>query len=100
MYRSAPTIKYIASYSIYPITTDTNTLIDHVNQHTKSFKQKPNNITVDAGNGSEQNYQWLEDKRIIAYIKYSQFDRVLQSDSSDVFAGRRFPRVLDNDRDC
>lgn len=68
--------QYIASYSIHQNTTDTNTLIDHLDQHIKSFKQKPNNITADAGYGSEENYQWLEDKRITAYIKYNQFDRM------------------------
>jgi transposase len=68
--------QYIASYSIHQNTTDTNTLKDHVSQLIKNFKQKPNNITADAGYGSEQNYQWLEDKRITAYIKYNQFDRM------------------------
>jgi transposase len=68
--------QYIASYSIHQNTSDTNTLIDHLSQHIKNFKQKPNNVTADAGYGSEQNYQWLEDKGITAYIKYSLFDRM------------------------
>jgi transposase len=68
--------QYIASYSLHQNTTDTNTLIDHVSHHIRQFKQKPNNITADAGYGSEQNYQWLEKKRIAAYIKYNQFDRM------------------------
>lgn len=68
--------QYIASYSIHQNTTDTSTLIDHFSQHIKSFKQKPNNITADAGYGSEQNYQWLENKGITAYVKYNQFDRM------------------------
>ncbi len=68
--------QYIASYSIHQNTTDTNTLIDHLTQHLKSYKQKPSNITADAGYGSEENYQWLEDKKITAYVKHSQFDRM------------------------
>lgn len=67
--------QYIASYSIHQSSTDTNTLIDHIGQHIRSFKQKPNTITADAGYGSEQNYQWLEDKRITAFVKHQQFDR-------------------------
>lgn len=67
--------QYIASYSIHQNVNDTNTFIDHVKQHIEQFKQKPANITADAGYGSEQNYQWLEQKRITAYIKYNQFDR-------------------------
>lgn len=68
--------QYIASYSIHQNTTDVNTLTDHLDQHIKSLKQKPNNITADAGYGNEQNYQWLEDKRITAYVKHTQFDRM------------------------
>jgi hypothetical protein len=68
--------QYIASYSIHQHTTDTNTLIGHINQHVKHFNQKPNAVTADAGYGSEQNYQWLEDKRITAYVKHNQFDRM------------------------
>ncbi len=67
--------QYIASYSVHQQTTDTSTLIDHLQQHIKQFKEKPNNVTADAGYGSEQNYQWLEDKRITAYVKHSYFDR-------------------------
>lgn len=68
--------QFITSYSLHQNTTDTNTLIDHIRQHIKSFQQKPNNITADAGYGSEQNYAWLEHKRITAYVKHSQFDRM------------------------
>jgi transposase len=68
--------QFIASYSIHQNTTDTNTLIEHITQHIKNHKQKPSNITADAGYGSEENYQWLEDKRITAYIKHNQFDRM------------------------
>jgi len=68
--------QYIASYSLHQTTTDTNTLIDHLTQHLKSFKQKPKAVTADAGYGSEQNYQWLEDKRITAYVKHIRFDRM------------------------
>ncbi|WP_158559081.1 IS1182 family transposase, partial [Deminuibacter soli] len=67
--------QYIASYSIHQHTTDTNTLIVHLAQHTRQFRQKPSSVTTDAGYGSEQNYQWLEDKRITAYVKYNHFDR-------------------------
>ena len=67
--------QYIASYSVHQNTTDTNTLIPHIAAHINQFKQKPVNITADAGYGSEQNYQWLENKRITAYVKHNHFDR-------------------------
>ncbi len=67
--------QFIASYSLHSNPTDTRTLIPHLQQHIKAFKQKPANITADAGYGSEQNYQWLENKRITAYVKHNEFDR-------------------------
>jgi transposase len=67
--------QFIASYSIHQVTTDSKTLIPHIEQHIKHYKTKPANITADAGYGSEQNYEWLEQKRITAYVKHNQFDR-------------------------
>lgn len=84
--------QYIASYSIHQNTTDTNTLIDHITQHIKSYKQKPRNITADAGYGSEENYQWLEDQRITAYVKHNKFDRMQNETlkNKDAFAADKF----------
>ena len=67
--------QFIASYSIHQKTTDTNTLIPHVEQFEKEFGEKPEVITADAGYGSEENYQALENKDITAYVKHNQFDR-------------------------
>jgi len=65
----------IASYSIHQKTTDTNTLTAHLDQHEKEFGQKPQVVTADAGYGSEENYQYLEDNNITGYVKHNQFDR-------------------------
>ena len=78
--------QYIASYSIHSSLADTQTLIPHLQQHIKAFGQKPTNITADAGYGSEQNYQWLEDKRITAYVKHSYFDRNQKASRRSPFA--------------
>jgi transposase len=67
--------QFIASYSLHQNPTDTKTLIPHLQAHTRNYGQKPANVTADAGYGSEQNYQWLEKKRITAYVKHNQFDR-------------------------
>lgn len=67
--------QYITNYSIHQNATDTNTLIDHLQQHIKAYKVKPNTLTADAGYGSEKNYGWLEHKRITAYVKHAGFDR-------------------------
>jgi transposase len=81
--------QYIASYSVHHNTTDTNTLIPHLQQHINQLG-KPNTITADAGYGSEQNYQWLEDKRITAYVKHNYFDRNQKARLRDPFAAENF----------
>lgn len=67
--------QYIVNYSLHQQTTDTSTLISHLREYVKQYKRVPTNITADAGYGSEQNYQWLESKRITAYVKHTSFDR-------------------------
>lgn len=67
--------QFIATYTIHQNTTDTNTLPEHLQDHIKSYRQKPSSVTADAGYGSEQNYEWLEKKGITAYVKHNQFDR-------------------------
>lgn len=67
--------QYIASYTIHQNTTDTNTLITHLEQHKEQFNTLPDNSIADAGYGSEENYQWLENNDITAYVKHNQFDR-------------------------
>jgi transposase len=66
--------QFIASYSIHQKTTDTTTLASHLSQHEQHL-QAPEVIVADAGYGSEENYQLLEEKQITAYIKHNQFDR-------------------------
>lgn len=67
--------QYIAHYSIHQNTNDTRTLQPHLAAHIKETGIKPASVTADAGYGSEENYQWLETKRVTAYVKHNQFDR-------------------------
>jgi transposase len=78
--------QFIASYSIHQKTTDTTTLRSHLSQHIKNLGVKPSSVTADAGYGSEENYQWLKDKRITAYVKDRDFDRN-QNKSSKATSG-------------
>lgn len=67
--------QFITTYSLHQKTTDTNTLISHLKHHKQLFNQAPEAICTDAGYGSEENYQWLEDNGITAFVKHNQFDR-------------------------
>ena len=67
--------QYIASYSLHQ-NTDRYQYADPSSAAAYTgLRTKAKSITADAGYGSEQNYQWLEDKRITAYVKHNYFDR-------------------------
>lgn len=67
--------QFVVNYTIHQNTIDTNTLIDHIEDYKQSYSTVPAIATADAGYGSEENYAYLEENKITAYVKYSQFDR-------------------------
>jgi transposase len=67
--------QFIVDYSIHPNPTDTTTLPQHIEQHKAAYHQYPQTLTADAGYGSEENYQYLQDNEIEAYVKYPAFDK-------------------------
>ena len=67
--------QYVVNYSLHPNPTDTKTLIPHLEQHKKLYKNLPKVQVTDAGYGSEENYQYLQKQGIEAYIKPTDFDR-------------------------
>ena len=66
--------QFIINYTIHPNPADTTTLPFHLQEHQNCYSQLPDSCTADAGYGSEENYQYLEDNNIEAYVKYSSFD--------------------------
>jgi hypothetical protein len=67
--------QYVTHYSIHQATTDTTTLKDHLADFKNEHQIMPAVVTTDAGYGSEENYQYLEQNNITAYVKHNQFDR-------------------------
>ena len=67
--------QFIVNYTLAQTTADTTTLIDHLEEHQQSFKEQPEVVTADAGYGSEQNYTYLEEQGIEAFVKYNYFHK-------------------------
>jgi transposase len=67
--------QYVVDYTVHPNPTDTTTLIPHLEQVKADYGALPKELTADAGYGSEQNYEHLEQCGITAYVKYGSFDR-------------------------
>jgi len=67
--------QFVVNYTLHQNTTDTNTLINHLEDYKKNYNTLPQIITADAGYGSEENYSYLSENKVAAFVKYNQFDR-------------------------
>lgn len=67
--------QYITHYSLHQSSTDTGTLIPHLQQLQQAYDSSLEAVVADAGYGSEENYQFLEKEEITSYVKHNQFDR-------------------------
>jgi transposase len=65
----------ITHYSIHQNPTDTRTLIPHLQSFEQAYGFMPEEMTTDAGYGSEENYDFLEKNQVEAYVKYNHFDK-------------------------
>jgi len=65
--------RYIVGYSIHSNPTDTKTMIPHLKHLEEKLGKLPENIVADAGYGSEENYEYLEEKKLGSYVKYNKF---------------------------
>lgn len=61
--------QFITGYSIHQNAADTVCTKDHI----KGLSFQPKEIIADAGYGSEENYEYMEEKGITPYVKYGTF---------------------------
>jgi len=73
--QASTTGHYILNYTLGQKTNDTTELKGHIDDYIESYDQKPESLTADAGYGSEENYDFLEEKGITPYVKYNWFDK-------------------------
>jgi transposase len=71
--------QFIINYDIYQNPTDFRTLPPHLNQYTDLYKGSPDVVVADAGYGSEENYEYLENAQIEAFVKYPYFHKEQKS---------------------
>jgi len=92
--------QYIVDYSIHQATTDTTTFINHMEQHKELYGTLPAEVTADAGYGSEQNLQYLEDNGVEGFVKYSYFDKEQSSSHHDNRPFTADKLYYNQERDC
>lgn len=67
--------QFILHYTLHQTSTDTVTLEDHLEDFKYIHQTLPEEFTADAGYGSEQNLEWLEQNGIDWYVKFNTFDK-------------------------
>lgn len=65
----------ITNYSIHQRPGDTATLISHLEKFEKSYGKQSKKVVTDAGYGSEENYNYMENNDIEAFVKYNYFHK-------------------------
>jgi hypothetical protein len=65
--------QYILGYTLHQTTNDTAALAPHIESLKQSLGQLPESLVADAGYGSEENYEYLENNQIEAFVKYNNF---------------------------
>ena len=67
--------KVVVTYTVGQTTSDSILYQSQLEEYKEQFGYYPNSGTADAGYGSEDNYEYLEEKEIEAYVKYSYFHK-------------------------
>lgn len=65
--------QYIVNYTLHQRPGDTNCLPEHMEKFRERFGCYPEELAADAAYGSEENYAYLVQKGVAAYVKYQSF---------------------------
>jgi len=92
--------QYIVNYSLHQTTADTATLQQHTEIYKQQYNAAPKIITADAGYGSEENYQYLDQNNIENYVKYNYFDKDQSSKADKKYPFKANTLFYNEDKDC
>ena len=84
--------QFVVNYTLHQKPTDTTTLKPHMEEYSRLYGHYPENITADAGYGSEENYAYLEENGVEAFVKYNYFHKEQRESKSN----RKTYGLLDN----
>lgn len=65
--------QFILNYSLHQRAGDTSCLQEHLEKFREKMGEYPEALVADAGYGSEENYAYLEKRKIAAFVKYQSF---------------------------
>ena len=65
--------QFITDFALFPNPTDTLTLIPFFNSFLDRYGHHPSVTVADSGYGSEENYRFMDEAGMEAYVKYNRF---------------------------
>ena len=65
--------QFITDFALFPNPTDTLTLIPFFNSFLDRYGHLPSVAVADSGYGSEENYRFMDEAGMQAYVKYNRF---------------------------
>lgn len=65
--------QFITDFALFPNPTDTLTLIPFLGSFKNRYGRMPRTVVADSGYGSEENYRFMDEAGIDAYVKYNRF---------------------------
>jgi hypothetical protein len=76
----------ILSYGIYQKSTDTTLLASVMDNFEKQYEELPEYLVADAGYGSEENYEYMQDKKINGVVKYNTYDKEMERQKKNILS--------------
>src|SRR5690625_1442306 len=67
--------QFIVNYTLHQDTNDIHTLKPHLDSYEYLYQNLPESLTADAGYGSQENYELLNNKGIKSYVKFNTLDK-------------------------
>ena len=65
--------QFITDFALFPNPTDTLTLIPFFKSFLNRYHRLPSTAVADSGYGSEENYRFMDEAGMDAYVKYNRF---------------------------
>ena len=92
--------QFVVNYTLHTNPSDTKTLIPHLKAYKELYGHLPQVQVADAGYSSQENYQYLQNNGVEAYIKPSDFDRKQRKKyrPKNPFLTEQLPYDATNDR--
>lgn len=65
--------QFILDFGLFQSPGDTFTMIPFLNSFARHYRKLPDKVVADSGYGSEENYRFMDEAGITAYVKYNWF---------------------------